>query len=67
MGGFDDLADRLQAVVEELDDRAFERLREAAASGVTARPASDKELTRARRAVEKAVLILRAIEEPADR
>lgn len=56
-----DLAARLDAVVEELDDLAFERLRVAAAEGDTARPASDKELVRARRAVERAAHLVRAL------
>ena len=63
---FDALADRLEAIVADLDDLAFERLREAVAAGATARPQSDKELTRARRAAEKAALILRRIADAAD-
>ena len=57
-GRYDDLADRLQAVVEDLDQIAFDQLREAAAER-TGRPADDKRLTQARRAVEKAVHLLR--------
>ena len=57
------LADRLDALVEELDDLAFDRLREAVADGATARPPGDKELTRARRAVEKAAHILRTLDD----
>jgi hypothetical protein len=56
------IADRLDAIVEELDEVAFDRLREASASGATERPASDREITKARRAVEKASAVLRAIE-----
>lgn len=55
------IADRLDAIVEELDEIAFDRLREAAGSGATQRPASDRELAKARRAVEKASAVLRAI------
>ena len=59
MGGrYDDLADRLQAVVEDLDQITFDQLREAAAERA-GRPADDKRLTQARRAVEKAVHLLR--------
>lgn len=53
------MADRLESIVADLDEIAFDRLREAAADGATARPASDKELVKARRAAEKAAHILR--------
>ena len=56
------LADRLEAIVEELDELAFDRLRLAAAEGQRARPEDDRELTKARRAVEKAVTVLRALD-----
>ena len=56
------LADRLDTIVAELDEIAFDRLREAAADGATARPADDKELVKARRAVEKAAHVLRRLE-----
>lgn len=55
------LADRLEAVVEELDELAFDRLRAAVADGLAERPIDDKELVKARRAVEKAVHILRRL------
>jgi hypothetical protein len=57
-GAFDDLAEQLDAIAAELDDRAFELLREAAAER-SGRPADDKRLTQARRAVEKAAHLLR--------
>ena len=56
------LAERLELIVADLDELAFDRLREAVADGATERPASDKELTKARRAVEKAAHILRSID-----
>jgi hypothetical protein len=55
------LADRLDAIVADLDELAFDRLRAAAADGATERPADDKELVKARRAIEKAAHILRQI------
>ncbi len=61
----EDVADRLEAIAEELGDLAFDRLREATgAARRTGTPdpaviAEEKRLTRARRAVEKAVLLLR--------
>jgi hypothetical protein len=57
------LADRLEAIVEELDEIAFDRLRVAAAEGQRARPDDDRELTKARRAVEKAVAVLRRLDD----
>ena len=62
----DALADQLDAIVAELDELAFERLRDAAASGATERPKDDKTLVQARRAVEKAAHLLRGIEGSAD-
>ena len=57
-GRYDDLIDRLQLVVDDLDQIVFDQLREAAAEGKP-RPINDKRLTQARRAVEKAVHLLR--------
>ncbi len=57
-GAYDELADRLQLVVEDLDQIAFDELREAAAER-RGRPVDDKRLTQARRAVEKAIHLLR--------
>ena len=62
----EDVADRLAAIAEELGDLAFDRLRESASAvrrdgaPVPAVIAEEKRLTRARRAVEKAVVLLRA-------
>jgi hypothetical protein len=56
------LADRLEVIVEELDEIAFDRLRIAAADGQRERPDDDRELTKARRAVEKAVAVLRGMD-----
>ena len=64
MSALNALADRLAAIVEELDEIAFERLRRAAGEGQRARPDDDRELTKARRAVEKAVAVLRNLDEP---
>jgi hypothetical protein len=57
-GHYDDLADRLQAVVDDLDQITFDQLREASAERGL-RPPDDKRLTQARRAVEKAIHLLR--------
>jgi len=55
----DDLVDRLDAIAEELAERALDVLRAAAADGADRAPAEEKVLTRARRAVEKAAGLLR--------
>jgi hypothetical protein len=65
--GVEDLADRLAQLSEELGDMAFDRLREASSSAGRGEPAPDlvaeeKRLTRARRSVDKAVILLRAID-----
>ena len=58
MSGHDDLADRLEAIVADLDERSFTLLREASAEG-RGRPAEDKRMSQARRAIEKAINLLR--------
>jgi len=57
-GTYDNLADRLDAVAEELDELMFDQLREASAAR-GGRPVDDKRLTQARRAIEKASRLLR--------
>ena len=52
------LADRIDAIAEELDELMFDRLREAAADKA-GRPADDKRLLQARRALDKASRVLR--------
>ena len=56
-GQYDDLVDRLQVVVDDLDQITFDQLREASAEGQP-RPVDDKRLAQARRAVEKAIHLL---------
>jgi hypothetical protein len=56
------IADRLESIVADLDEIAFDRLREAMADGARARPDSDKTITQARRAIEKASHLLRSLE-----
>lgn len=53
----DDLIDVLRSVEESLRDRAIDVLREAVAVGDTSSP-EEKQLTRARRSVAKAIEIL---------
>ena len=62
-GEFDDIRGRLEQIAEELADLAIVRLRESIDAGGTEYPVDEKRLTRARRAVEKAVNLL---QEPDD-
>jgi hypothetical protein len=59
---YGELAEQLDAVVADLDELALDSLREALADGATSRPPSDRDVTRARRAVEKAADILRRLD-----
>jgi hypothetical protein len=63
MADYDQLADRLESITSDLDEMAFDQLREAVADGEVARPASDKKLMQARRAIEKATVILRQLDD----
>ena len=64
MAGIEDslegLAARLADIAAEMDDVGFEHLREAAGGGDPAHLAVERRLVRARRAVARAVAILRA-------
>ena len=62
-GEFDDIRTRLEGIAEELADLAIERLRESIDNGGNELPIDERRLTRARRAVEKAVHLL---QEPDD-
>ena len=62
-GEFDDIRGRLELIAEELADLAIQRLKESIDAGGTELPVDEKRLSRARRAVEKAVGIL---QEPDD-
>lgn len=63
-GEFDDIRGRLELIAEELADLAIQRLRDSIDAGGTELPVDEKRLTRARRAVEKAVAVLREPDEP---
>tara|TARA_B100001121_G_scaffold293551_1_gene296232 strand:- start:254 stop:457 length:204 start_codon:yes stop_codon:yes gene_type:complete len=62
-GEFDEIRGRLEGIAGELADLAIVRLRESIDAGGTEYPVDEKRLTRARRAVEKAIHLL---EEPDD-
>ena len=57
-GEFDDIRTRLEAISEELADLALARLRDSIDNGGRELPVDERRLTRARRAVEKAIGIL---------
>jgi hypothetical protein len=60
MSSLDDLADRLDAIAEELADLALDRLRTALEDdGAEAAAAEERRLTRARRRITEAAAILR--------
>jgi hypothetical protein len=63
MGEYSGLVERLESIAADLDEMAFDRLREAVADGELARPPDDKKLMQARRAIEKAAGVLRQLDE----
>jgi hypothetical protein len=65
-GEFDDIRQRLETISEELADLAIERLRESIDAGGNELPVDERRLTRARRAVDKAVGILREPDDAMD-
>lgn len=58
-GEFDHIRQRLEVISDELADLAMERLRESIDLGGAELPVDERRLSRARRAVEKAIGILR--------
>ena len=63
MSDFHPLIDRLESVAADIDEIAFDQLREAVAEGAVERPPDDKKLMQARRAIEKAARLLRQIDD----
>lgn len=59
MTNVEELVERLEAIEEVLRDLAYARLRAAAEDGDAEAAADEKRLSRARRAVEKAIHVLR--------
>lgn len=62
-GEFEDIRARLEGIAEELADLSIVRLRESIDNGGSELPVEERRLTRARRAVEKAVHLLDAPDE----
>lgn len=63
-GEFEDIRTRLEVIEEEMAELAISRLQESIDAGGTEIPVDEKRLTRARRAIVKAIALL---EEPDDR
>lgn len=59
-GELEDIRGRLRVIEEELADLAIQRLRESIDAGGTELPVDEKIITRARRAIEKAINLLEA-------
>jgi hypothetical protein len=57
-GEFEDIRDRLRVIEEELAELAIQRLRDSIDAGGTELPVDQKIITRARRAIEKAINLL---------
>lgn len=58
-GEFDEIRGRLEAIAEELAELSIARLRDSIDAGGSELPVDERRLTRARRAVEKAIGLLR--------
>lgn len=58
MSSIDELSSQLQSISEDLADKALEILKQANRLGESKRPDSERSLTQARRAVEKAINLL---------
>ncbi len=62
-GDYEDLCSRLESIGEELTDRAIDRLRSSLDAGGHRWPDEEKQLTRARRSIDKAIAVLRRLDE----
>lgn len=62
MSDYDDLIARLRSVSDDLADRAIAVLSEASRARETKRPEEERALTQARRAVEKAIVVLERLQ-----
>lgn len=62
----EEVRSRLESIAEELADLALDRLREAVAAGAEKTSPEERLITRARRSVEKAAVLLGQIEASPD-
>lgn len=60
---YEDLCVQLENVAEALTDRSIDVLQTAIEAGAPAHPGEEKQLAKAQRAVDKAVQILRALDD----
>lgn len=58
MASVEEIVSNLQSVSEDLADKALEALKEAHRAGEEKRPEIERQLTQARRAIEKAIGVL---------
>lgn len=63
MNDYGDLASQLESIGEALTDRSIELLRSAIADGADRHPAAEKQLARAQRSIDKAIRILRDLDD----
>ncbi len=63
MADYEDLCAQLESVAEAITDRSIEALRAAIEAGARAHPPEEKELAKAQRSIDKAIRILRALDE----
>jgi hypothetical protein len=63
----EDLIDTLRAVLDTIDERALQVLREAVAAGADRRPEGERHLAQARRALDKAIHALERAGEGGER
>lgn len=62
-GDLADLQSRLASIGEDITDIAMQRLRDAIEDGAEKAPASEKKLNQARRAIEKAIMLLDQVDD----
>ena len=60
---YEDLCSQLESVGEALTDRSIAALRAAIDEGADTHPAEEKELAKAQRSIDKAIRILRALDD----
>ena len=63
---FGSMAERLDAISEEIAETALNELKSAVRRGEQKRPAAERTLTQARRAIDKAAHLLRTLDDHGD-
>lgn len=66
MSEVEPIVEQLRQIVERLDDLSFAELQRALADGRTERPTIDRQVTKARRAIERAIGALEQSSEASD-